>query len=49
MALIMPTVLILMAVLIGSFAYLMITAIFQTISNLGQRSRLRKTDGSRNM
>jgi general secretion pathway protein F len=34
MALIMPTVLILMAVLIGSFAYLMITAIFQTISNL---------------
>lgn len=36
MALIMPTVLILMAILIGSFAYLMITAIFQTISNLGQ-------------
>ncbi len=35
MALIMPTVLILMALLIGSFAYLMITAIFQTISNLG--------------
>lgn len=34
MALIMPTVLILMALLIGSFAYLMITAIFQTISNL---------------
>ena len=34
MALIMPTVLIFMAVLIGSFAYLMITAIFQTISNL---------------
>ncbi len=36
MALIMPAVLILMALLIGSFAYLMITAIFQTISNLGQ-------------
>ena len=36
MALIMPTVLILMAFLIGTFAYLMITAIFQTISNLGQ-------------
>lgn len=35
MALIMPTVLLLMALLIGSFAYLMITAIFQTISNLG--------------
>ena len=34
MALIMPTVLILMALLIGTFAYLMITAIFQTISNL---------------
>lgn len=34
MALIMPTVLIMMALLIGSFAYLMITAIFQTISNL---------------
>lgn len=36
MALIMPAVLIMMALLIGSFAYLMITAIFQTISNLGQ-------------
>lgn len=36
MALIMPSVLIMMALLIGSFAYLMITAIFQTISNLGQ-------------
>jgi type II secretory pathway component PulF len=35
MALIMPTVLIIMAGLIGSMAYLMITAIFQTISNLG--------------
>lgn len=35
MALIMPSVLIMMALLIGSFAYLMITAIFQTISNLG--------------
>jgi len=34
MALIMPSVLILMALLIGSFAYLMITAIFQTISNM---------------
>jgi type II secretory pathway component PulF len=35
MALIMPTVLIVMAGLIGAMAYLMITAIFQTISNLG--------------
>jgi type II secretory pathway component PulF len=35
MALIMPTVLIIMATLIGAMAYLMITAIFQTISNLG--------------
>ncbi len=35
MALIMPTVLIIMAVLIGTMAYLMITAIFQTISALG--------------
>jgi type II secretory pathway component PulF len=34
MALIMPSVLIMMALLIGSFAYLMITAIFQTISNM---------------
>lgn len=34
MALIMPVVLIAMALLIGTFAYLMITAIFQTISNL---------------
>jgi general secretion pathway protein F len=34
MALIMPTVLIIMAGLIGAMAYLMITAIFQTISNL---------------
>ncbi|MFM2198926.1 MAG: hypothetical protein RLZZ505_2358 [Verrucomicrobiota bacterium] len=34
MALIMPSVLVMMALLIGSFAYLMITAIFQTISNL---------------
>ncbi|MES2982252.1 MAG: type II secretion system F family protein [Verrucomicrobiota bacterium] len=34
MALIMPAVLVFMAVLIGTFAYLMITAIFQTISNL---------------
>jgi len=35
MALIMPTVLVIMAGLIGTMAYLMITAIFQTISNLG--------------
>jgi general secretion pathway protein F len=35
MALIMPSVLIIMAGLIGTMAYLMITAIFQTISNLG--------------
>jgi general secretion pathway protein F len=34
MALIMPAVLVFMALLIGTFAYLMITAIFQTISNL---------------
>ena len=37
MELIMPVVLIVMAVLIGSMAYLMITAIFQTIDNLGGR------------
>jgi len=35
MALIMPSILIIMAGLIGTMAYLMITAIFQTISNLG--------------
>lgn len=35
MALIMPTILIIMAGLIGTMAYLMITAIFQTIKNLG--------------
>lgn len=35
MALITPTVLLLMAGLVGAMAYLMITAIFQTISNLG--------------
>lgn len=35
MALIMPTVLIIMAALIGTMAYLMITAIFQTISAIG--------------
>lgn len=35
MALIMPAILIIMALLIGTMAYLMITAIFQTISNLG--------------
>jgi hypothetical protein len=34
MALVMPVVLIIMAGLIGTMAYLMITAIFQTISNL---------------
>ena len=34
MALVMPVVLIIMASLIGTMAYLMITAIFQTISNL---------------
>ena len=34
MALVMPSVLIIMAGLIGAMAYLMITAIFQTISNL---------------
>jgi type II secretory pathway component PulF len=37
MALIMPAVLIVMALLIGTMAYLMITAIFQTISNLSGR------------
>jgi type II secretory pathway component PulF len=35
MALVMPTVLIIMAGLIGTMAYLMITSIFQTISKLG--------------
>ena len=35
MALITPTVLVIMATLVGAMAYLMITAIFQTISNLG--------------
>jgi general secretion pathway protein F len=35
MALVMPTVLIVMAGLIGTMAYLMITAIFQTIQNIG--------------
>jgi general secretion pathway protein F len=34
MALVMPSVLIIMAGLIGAMAYLMITAIFQTISNI---------------
>ncbi|MDB4265359.1 type II secretion system F family protein [bacterium] len=37
MALIMPAVLLLMAGLIGSMAYLMITAIFQTIESIGTR------------
>ena len=37
MALIMPTILIIMALLIGTMAYLMINAIFQTISNLNGR------------
>ncbi len=36
MALIMPTVLIIMAALIGTMAYLMITGIFNTISNLNK-------------
>jgi len=35
MELIMPVVLVIMALLIGTMAYLMITAIFQTIDNLG--------------
>jgi len=34
MALVMPVVLIVMASLIGTMAYLMITAIFHTISNM---------------
>lgn len=37
MELIMPVVLVVMALLIGTMAYLMITAIFQTIENLGGR------------
>lgn len=37
MALIMPTILIIMALMIGTMAYLMINAIFQTISNVGGR------------
>ncbi|MFP6883393.1 MAG: type II secretion system F family protein [Roseibacillus sp.] len=37
MALIMPAVLIIMALLIGTMAYLMITAIFQTINSLSGR------------
>lgn len=37
MELIMPIVLVVMALLIGTMAYLMITAIFQTIDNLGGR------------
>ena len=37
MALIMPAVLLVMAILIGSMAYLMITAIFQTIESIGTR------------
>ena len=37
MALIMPAVLLVMAILIGSMAYLMITAIFQTIESIGSR------------
>ena len=35
MALIMPFILLLMAALIGSMAYLMMTAIFQTMENIG--------------
>lgn len=37
MALIMPTILIIMALMIGTMAYLMINAIFQTIGNLNHR------------
>jgi type II secretory pathway component PulF len=37
MALIMPCILLVMALLIGSMAYLMMTAIFQTMENLGGR------------
>lgn len=37
MALIMPVILIVMALVIGSVVYLMISAIFQTISNLNSR------------
>ncbi len=37
MELIMPIVLVVMALLIGTMAYLMITAIFQTIDNLGSK------------
>ena len=37
MELIMPVVLVVMALLVGTMAYLMITAIFQTIENLGGR------------
>ncbi|MEN8694670.1 MAG: type II secretion system F family protein [Akkermansiaceae bacterium] len=37
MALIMPVILLVMAGLIGSMAYLMMTAIFQTMENLGGR------------
>ena len=37
MALIMPVILIIMALMIGTMAYLMINAIFQTISNVGGR------------
>jgi len=37
MELIMPIVLVIMAFLIGTMAYLMITAIFQTIDNLGSK------------
>ena len=37
MELIMPVVLVVMALLIGTMAYLMNTAIFQTIDNLGGR------------
>lgn len=37
MALIMPTILVVMSLMIGTMAYLMINAIFQTISNLNTR------------
>jgi type II secretory pathway component PulF len=37
MAMVMPAVLLLMASLVGTMAYAMISAIFQTINNLGAR------------
>jgi type II secretory pathway component PulF len=37
MAMVMPAVLLLMAALVGTMAYAMISAIFQTIDSLGAR------------